>query len=440
LASEPYSDDNTISGYRAWEGITVDDAFPLLRFIGAGDHSAVFETEYRDGGTQRAAIKFVPASHPDASAILENWQAASALSHPSLLQILAGGESSIGDDAYIYVVTELADDSLANVLQERRLSAQETREMLGPMVSALRYLHGKGFVHGHLRPSNTMAVGDQLKIPAENAVKCGDTSTDIQDLGKLLLRVLDEPVPEPFREIVNGCLDRNPSTRWTLNRIEDRLTKGTGAAARAAAAAADQSETKRDINPALWIGGGGGALLVILVLVLWLGGDSFRMENLSTPEKPATEAPAASSAADESKQGAPQASAKKDASPKGQAKKEDSRAADKSSSRDDASAADFGRPVPPSSIAKRVLPDIPRQGRDTINGRVTINVKVDVDAAGNVTNATSLSPKVSKFFTKYALDAAREWKFTPKEQPHALVIKFLLRRTETEVSVVEAVN
>jgi TonB family protein len=432
LATNFEPEDPMASQWKSWAGLTIDGVFPLIRFIAEGEHSVVFETEYRDGGKQRAAIKFVNATLPNASQILEDWQAASSLAHPSLLQILAGGESEIGDDAYIYVVTELADDSLKNVLPDRKLSAQETRDMLGGVLNALRHLHSKGFVHGHLSPSNVMAVGDQLKIPADNATQSSDVDVDVRELGRLLQAVLPQPLPEPFDEIVEGCV--NSSDPYTLDQIESSLR----GASNGSAAGSDSSQTprasapilgKKEFNPLLLIGGGGMALLVILVLVLWLGGDSFRMENFASSNPSPSDKNTKASA--QGQQGAAPAT-------KANENKSYRESANKDKEKEDE--VQTGKSVGGSAIAKRVLPDIPRRDRETINGRVAISIKVDVDPEGNVTNATSLSPKASKFFTKYALDAAREWKFTPKEEPKALVIKFLLRRTETEVSVAEALD
>ena len=63
----------------------------------------------------------------------------------------------------VYVVTECADEVLAQILAGRALTTEETREMLGPVIDGLGYLHEKGFVHGHLKPSNILVVDDQLE-------------------------------------------------------------------------------------------------------------------------------------------------------------------------------------------------------------------------------------------------------------------------------------
>lgn len=437
--------------WKAWEGLTVDGVFPLLRFIGTGSRRAsepptiVFETEYREHGTQRAAIKFVPAGRKDTSEILHNWQAASALTHPSILQILAGGESRIDDADYIYVVTELAHESLAEVLRERKLTGQEAREMLSPVVSALIYLHGKGFVHGHVKPSNILAVGNQLKITVDDVSRSPGPGTeaavassvasigqDIRSVGELLREVLPEPLAEPFREIAAGCMDM--SAQWSLDRVAARLRKGT---ARPSAEKGNQRESSQaEINPALWIGGGGFALLVILILVLWLGSDLFHAEDYVNTSTPAKEPVAAVSGEKTPAATASQTVRTKETENKAS---KDSQVSVQEPDRPRVEGL-VTTPVPSASIVKRVLPDIPRRSRDTINGKVTVSVRVEVDPSGNVTQVTPAEELGSKYFTKFVVESAREWKFEPQESPRTLLLRFQLRRTETEVSVGAVAN
>ena len=66
------------------------------------------------------------------------------------------------------------EESLDGVLGERALTiTSETREMLVPALAALDYLHKKGYAHSRLRPSNVMAVNDQLKLSTD-CICCGE--------------------------------------------------------------------------------------------------------------------------------------------------------------------------------------------------------------------------------------------------------------------------
>src|SRR5258708_30211005 len=87
--------------WKRWEGRVIDGKFPLRQWQGGSDHSAVFLTE-RSGGSQKAAIKPVPAQdgkqeHFDATAQLSLWAGAPRLSRPHLIRLLAYGRLQIHD-------------------------------------------------------------------------------------------------------------------------------------------------------------------------------------------------------------------------------------------------------------------------------------------------------------------------------------------------------
>jgi TonB family protein len=64
-------------------------------------------------------------------------------------------------------------------------------------------------------------------------------------------------------------------------------------------------------------------------------------------------------------------------------------------------------------VVHEVLPDVPVKARNTIQGKVRVKVKVAVDRSGNVTAAEFVSPGPSKYFSRLAMGAARDWKFAP---------------------------
>jgi len=62
-----------------------------------------------------------------------------------------------------------------------------------------------------------------------------------------------------------------------------------------------------------------------------------------------------------------------------------------------------------------VLPEASAKALATIQGTVRIVVRVNVNAAGSVTNATLDSPGASKYFSSLAEQAARQWEFSSPE-------------------------
>ena len=147
--------------------------FHLRQYLGGSGHSAVFLTEHGEGGTQKAAIKLIPADPDSAEVQLSRWRQAAKLAHPHLLRIFQVGRCQIGDMNLLYAMTECAQEDLSQILPRRPLSQAEAREMLAPVLDVLGYIHTAGFVHGRMKPANIMAVDDQLKISSDGLCRAG---------------------------------------------------------------------------------------------------------------------------------------------------------------------------------------------------------------------------------------------------------------------------
>jgi TonB family protein len=90
-----------------------------------------------------------------------------------------------------------------------------------------------------------------------------------------------------------------------------------------------------------------------------------------------------------------------------------------------------------------VLPDVSRSARNTIQGKIRVSVRVDVDPSGKITSAKLTSPGPSQYFARMALQAARRWEFKPPQvngqtTPSAWLLRFRFGRSATEVSPVRA--
>src|ERR1022692_2037205 len=200
----------------------------------------------------------MPATASNAEIQISGWEAAAKLSHPHLIRLFGAGRCQIGNEAYCYVVMEYADENLYQILPDRPLSAEEAREMLPSVLDALRYLHRQGFVHGHIKPANIMASGDQVKLSSEGVLRMGQpgrvpreaslydppeaastglhATRDIWSLGVTLVEALTQHPPAltggagdedllaqslamPFADIVRNRLRPRPEQRWTLDQI-----------------------------------------------------------------------------------------------------------------------------------------------------------------------------------------------------------------------------
>jgi len=88
------------------------------------------------------------------------------------------------------------------------------------------------------------------------------------------------------------------------------------------------------------------------------------------------------------------------------------------------------------------MPQVSPSARRTIQGTIKIRVRVDVDAAGNVAKAKFESAGPSKYFSRVAMEAAREWKFAPARADEPAVrewkLQFAFSRAKTVVSATRA--
>ena len=485
-----------------WEGRVVDAKYPLLQWLGGSHPGGVFLTELRGAGSQKAAVKLIPAGALGAEARVAGWTAALTLSHPHLMHMFHNGTCEIDDLPLLYAVTEFAEENLAQVLLERPLTPDETREMLAPVLDALAYLHGRGFVHGHLKPSNIMVVDDQLRISSDNLHVAGELpgrhspapgiyeapedatepispAADLWSLGVTLVAALTqhppvrerstqsqlivpESIPQPFADMVRGCLQIDPQSRFTISQIKALLEPASAlpapapdrvpAPAQLPAPSPEPAPRKSRMAPMV-----AAAVFVAIALgaVLLLRSHrsepspTFESQDVPSGAKPSPARRQGSAPAMEPSPGGEQEAAP--AMEETPSAESEAPAPAPVAPRPESATPAAGSPAAPTTtgaatakgaVAARVLPDIPEKAGDTIHGSFMTSVRVEVDPNGNVSNAAVDSQGPSHYFAKLALEAAQKWKFKPPQtngQPvaSAWVLRFQFSRTETEVTPTE---
>src|ERR1700693_5068382 len=245
--------------WKECEGQVIDEEFPLLQHLGGSDHSVVFLTRRGKHDPKKAAIKFVQADQAHGAIQLSRWQQAAQISHPNLIKLFETGRCHLAGMDLLYIVMDYAQENLAQFLPDRALSPAETRDMLEPFLETLAYLHGKGFVHGRIKPGNILAIDDQLKLSSDSVSRSGEApppvekpdiytdpkiargataAADVWSLGVTLVETLTqrlpegkdreelqfpEAIPQPFLDIVQHSLRRDPQYRWTVAEIATRL-------------------------------------------------------------------------------------------------------------------------------------------------------------------------------------------------------------------------
>jgi TonB family protein len=433
-----------------WEGRVIDGKFPLRQWLGGSDHSAVFLTE-RPGQTQKVAVKLI-ASDAEADRRLSRWRAAAQLSHPNLMRIFEAGRCQVDGMPLLYLLMEYAEEDLSQILPQRPLAPSEVTDLLPALLDALSYLHGKGLVHGRVKPSNVQAMGDQLKLSAdqiapfaepnsagrrdvydapETAVGVTSPAGDVWSIGVTLVAALTQnvtfveaveaatsqrdpgpqhAVPQPFRGIARECLHLDPKRRCSIAEIQARLQpEGRSVPAEPEAAPPPKRPTRRGLIFAVLL----VAAVVVGFVVFHSRGKNAAAPATATSEQPTVQAPPQTAPAPAAKPPVQQST-----------------------------------PVPQplkkatgtrGEVAHQVLPDVPQSARNTITGTIKISVQVEVDSSGKVTAAKLTHPGPSQYFARLALKAAQEWEFSPPAADGAptastWVIQFRLKRTSIQAS------
>jgi serine/threonine protein kinase len=237
---------------KCWEGQIINMKLPLLRYLGGDSQSAVFLTEHSQGASRKAAIKLRALDSGTAELQFSRWRLAVNLSHPHLVRLFDMGRCELGGVELIYVVMEYAQQNLSQFVPRRPLSTEEAQGLLSPALSVLSYLHGRGLIHGRIKPSNIMGVDNEFKLSSDSICRSGELvgtlrrpspydplegtskpAADIWSLAMVLIEsltqrlpawegvtsVLSEGIPEPFLSIARHCLQRDPWRRWRTSEI-----------------------------------------------------------------------------------------------------------------------------------------------------------------------------------------------------------------------------
>ena len=435
--------------WKTFAGRVVDGKLPLRQWLGGSEHSAVFLTERPGQSSSKAAIKLIaPDSGPERQ--LAQWRSAAELSHPHLMRIYESGRSRLASKPDLYVVMEYAEEDVSQILPQRPLAPAEVTDLLPPVLDALSYLHAKGFVHGRIKPSNIMAVGDQLKLSAdqitpaaemnserrrrdvydapETAAGIVSPASDVWSVGVTLVAALtqnvsfveegspsgrDVPgtVPEPFRGIARECLHLDPKRRCSIAQIQSRLQP----AGRSVPAAPPPPPPVREPMKRARIM---AILLVIAILVAAIVFWSHR-KSATAPANPTAQqaepSPTQSAPAAKPNPTVPEPTVPAANAIPGQ-----------------------------GGVVRQVLPDISQSARNTISGTIKIVVRVEADPTGKVTAARLKTAGPSQYFARLTVAAAQRWQFSAPQVngqpiPSTWLLTFRVKRSGTQASA-EAVT
>ncbi len=227
-----------------FEGKTVDGRFRLDHLIGPKGRSAYFSAEDETGSP--AMLRLIESLN-DEDEILGRWRRVTGMKQEHLVEVLACGQTVLDGTHLVYAVMEPTEMELADVLRERALTADETRQIALSVADGLEALHARGLVHEHVEADNVLAKGETVKLRSDVAREAPEGTEgaelrgeDVRQLSKLLVYCLtgsrrggEARLPGPFEEIVR----KGESGAWGLKEIVTTL-RPVAAVARPAGAAA----------------------------------------------------------------------------------------------------------------------------------------------------------------------------------------------------------
>ncbi|MHB9022644.1 MAG: protein kinase domain-containing protein [Armatimonadota bacterium] len=270
------------SAWNHLQGQVIEGKYTLREMLGEGGFALVFRAdEMVSGVTARSvAVKLIfPDEDLPRQAQAEELTNILNLTHPCIVRGVSAGICDLGGLTWLYLVMELADETLDMRMHRGRLSLREAWEVTEHTASALAYLHKDPdrLVHRDLKPANILRVGDQWKladfglaygmertnhpgkrrggtekyIPPEGYEDHVTPAWDMWSFGVMMAEALTgrhpfegdrallftithlppnlpEDLPTPFNEIINGCLIKKRNMRWTAPQVLAALEAARG--------------------------------------------------------------------------------------------------------------------------------------------------------------------------------------------------------------------
>jgi len=458
-----------------WQGHVINSEFRLGRCLGSSDHSGVYLTRSAAIDSADLAIKLVPTNRALAEQLLPRWKRASALTHPHLLRLLAWGGCQLEGLPYLYLVMEYADQTLAQLLAQRALAAEEARQLLVPSLDALGFLHGQGLVQGQLKPTNILVVGEQLKLASDTIRRVGEGAIsthaltaydppegrqgntspagDVWGLGVTLFEALTRRLPpamdeareelspppelaQDLRELVVRCLSADPRRRPSVAElarveaapiavIEPAVEPTVVPPATESVVPAPPAPPENTLLPMpVEVAPSPAAAAPALTAAFEAGespGPSAAPEAVAAPAWPRTRLIAILGAAVAAAVvfGLFRALSRPSAPPplvsaQTEGAAQSPATAAPAAASPGANGLRSAQPAAPVALHE-VIPDVSPTARRTIHGHIKVWVRVVVEADGSVFAAVADRAGPSHYFQRLAVEAAKKWTFAPTE-------------------------
>jgi len=135
--------------------LLLGDRYKLLRQIGEGGTSQVYEAEHQLTG-ERVALKVIPlkrvGDEKTIGRFLREAKLTQGLNHPGFVQILDAWIDS--NQRCCLVMERLYGESLRELMSQQKITRREALEVIQALLEPLALAHERGIIHRDLKPEN----------------------------------------------------------------------------------------------------------------------------------------------------------------------------------------------------------------------------------------------------------------------------------------------
>ncbi len=226
-------------------------AWRIICELGRGGSGVVFLAERADGAyNQEAALKWLRGDRPSLGArqaLERERELLAGLDHPNIARLIDGGRT---DDGMLWFAMDYVDgDQIDHHCRD--LPVTQRVELIRDLCRAVHFAHGRGLIHGDIKPSNVLVDGrgksrlldfgvSRLKdsgdkgygltpgyaSPEQRAGLAPTTASDIWQLGRLLESVLDGSAADrDLQAVIDRATSEAPEARYAAaSELEADLT------------------------------------------------------------------------------------------------------------------------------------------------------------------------------------------------------------------------
>lgn len=148
-------------------GTVLAERYRLDSLLGSGGYGQVYRGH--DLKLQRPVAVKIGHHRTTSDLLLDEARRVARLKHPGIVAVHDCGEH----DGRMFLVFELVEGlSLSDLARKKKLSTQESVEIVATVAESLRYAHEKGCFHRDIKPENIMIDSNGKPLIADFGVAC----------------------------------------------------------------------------------------------------------------------------------------------------------------------------------------------------------------------------------------------------------------------------